>query len=116
MEDPAKGAGEMAQLMRGRRWSRGGTKDVSTRRLRPARDVLTAEREGLTVLLDLRRGVYLGLDEAGTAIWREVEAGSTPTEVEARLCAQYDAPVEVVRDDVARFMAVLLRRGLVEAV
>jgi hypothetical protein len=106
----------MTRLKRGRRWSRGGTTDVSTRRLRPARDVLTAEREGLTVLLDLRRGTYVGLDEVGTAIWREVEAGSTPREVEARLCAEYDAPAEMVCADVASFTAALLRRGLAEAV
>jgi hypothetical protein len=84
------------------------------RTLRPSRDVLTAEQGGLTVLLDLRREIYLGLDEVGAAIWREVEAGAGPLLIAERLRQEYDAPAEVLRLDVERFLAELEDRGLVE--
>jgi hypothetical protein len=84
----------------------------AARRLRPARDVLAGERDGVTVLLDLRREVYLGLDEVGTAIWREIERGAEPAQIVERLCSEFDAPREVVEQDTHAFLATLVRRGL----
>jgi hypothetical protein len=81
-------------------------------RLRPARDVLSTEHEGSTVLLDLRRQVYLGLDEVGTAIWRGIEQGSTCAEIEGSLQAEYDADPAVLRRDTQLFLDDLLSRGL----
>jgi hypothetical protein len=84
-----------------------------TDRLRPGRDVLSTEHEGSTVLLDLRRQVYLGIDEVGTAIWREIERGAACAEIERNLEAQYDADPEVLQRDVRVFLADLLSRRLV---
>jgi hypothetical protein len=79
----------------------------------PARDVLTAERDGLAVLLDLRRQQFLGLDEVGTSIWRRIEAGATAAAIVSSVAADYAAPPETVRDDVRRFIAELQQRRLV---
>src|SRR5690606_28680426 len=82
-------------------------------KLRPARDVLTAEKDGLAVLLDLRRAVYFGLDEVGTAAWREIENGATAAMVASRIAEEYDAPADAVTEDMQHFIDELRRRRLV---
>jgi hypothetical protein len=82
-------------------------------KVRPARDVLVAERDGVAVLLDLRRAVYLGLDEVGTVAWREIENGASVESVARRVCQEYDAPADAVHDDMQRFIADLRERRLV---
>ncbi|HEX6307271.1 MAG TPA: PqqD family protein [Longimicrobiales bacterium] len=82
-------------------------------KLRPARDVLTAEKDGVAVLLDLRHAVYIGLDEVGTVAWREIERGATAEALTERICEEYEAPRETVRADMQRFVADLRRKRLV---
>lgn len=81
--------------------------------LRPARDVLSAEKDGVAVLLDLRKAVYIGLDEVGTTAWREIERGTTPDRVTERICEQFDAPAPAVQADMLRFIDELRRKRLV---
>ena len=89
-------------------------RDLGTNaRVRPARDVLMAERDGVAVLLDLRHAVYLGLDEVGTLAWREIENGASADAVAQRVCDEYDAPLPAVREDMKQFVADLRRRRLV---
>jgi hypothetical protein len=82
-------------------------------RLKPARDVLGAERDGLIVLLDLRREVYLGLDEVGSAIWRAIETGARLQEIQLSVAAEFEAPAELIERDTARFVEDLANRGLI---
>ncbi|HSJ32555.1 MAG TPA: PqqD family protein [Longimicrobiales bacterium] len=82
-------------------------------KLRPSRDVLVAERDGVAVLLDLRRSVYLGLDEVGTVAWREIESGGSAASATRRVCEQYDAPADLVQADIQKFITDLRRRRLV---
>ena len=83
-------------------------------KLRPARDVLGAERDGLIVLLDLRREVYLGLDEVGSTIWRAIEAGSRLDDVKQRVASEFDAPAELIERDTLRFVEDLAQRRLIQ--
>lgn len=80
--------------------------------VRPARDVIAAERDGLAVLLDLRRDVFFSLDEVGTLVWHEIESGHDAAAAAERVCEEYDAPRDVARQDVERFLAELVSRGL----
>lgn len=82
-------------------------------RLMPNRDVFSAAQDGITVLLDLRRQVYLGIDEVGTHIWRGIERGASRVEIEQELLAEYEAPPETIRSDTQRFLTELVERGLV---
>lgn len=72
--------------------------------------------EEQAVLLDSKHGVYLGLDEIGTAIWHEIEQGATSTEICERLLRQYDVTKEVLAGDIQIFIAKLTERGLIETV
>lgn len=80
--------------------------------VRASRDVLTAERDGVAVLLDLRREVYLGLDEVGSTIWRALADGGTPAAAAQRVADEFDAPPDRVLEDTNRFVGELLRRRL----
>jgi hypothetical protein len=92
---------------------RGAVMPRKSARVRPARDVIAAESEGTCVLLDLRRDIYFGLDEVGTLVWREIEAGGTAAGAAQRICAEFDATEDVARRDAEQFIAELSARGLV---
>lgn len=64
------------------------------------------------VLLDVKLGKYFSLNGIGAEIWRLLEAGRSPEEIEAQLAASYAAAPEVLRDDVATFLAYLTREQL----
>ena len=81
--------------------------------VRPSRNVLSTEKDGLAVLLDLRRCQYLGLDEVGTVAWRAIEAGADAEAAAARVCEEFDGPAESVVNDMHRFIADLRERRLV---
>jgi hypothetical protein len=81
--------------------------------LHPARDVLTARRDGAAVLLDLKREVYLSLDETAAIIWEEIERGADTESIHRRLAAEFDAPDDVLQRDATAFLRELCDRGLV---
>ena len=74
--------------------------------------VVAAELDGETVLLDVESGVYFGLDEVGSAIWQLLEEGLSADEITVRLIREYEVEAEVLRQDLAAFLALLDRHGL----
>jgi hypothetical protein len=76
------------------------------------RDVVV---DGQTVILDLQRGVYLGLDDVATRIWQRVRGGQTGETIADVLAAEYQVPVETTREDVDRFLSDLRLRRLIDA-
>ena len=82
------------------------------RRLERATHVATAEQTGRTIVLDLRRGRYFGLDSVGTRVW---ELLATPTAVEelvSRLSLEYDVSRSQLEGDVDAFVRKLIASGL----
>lgn len=79
-------------------------------------NVLVREVGGEAVLLDLDTEKYFGLDEIGTIVLREVEAGSTLAQTIATIVESYDASEDVVRTDVENLVTALVERGLLHVV
>jgi hypothetical protein len=79
-------------------------------------EVLSREVSGETVLLNLDSGVYFGLDEIGTDIWRLLRGGASLAETAAELLATYDVERRVLEDDLVRLVDQLARSGLVKVV
>ncbi len=75
--------------------------------------VLLREVGGETVLLNLETEKYFGLDEVGTAIFRELRPGSTIDEAIEVLLAEWDVEAERLRSDVVELLESLQERGLV---
>ncbi len=83
-------------------------------RVRISEDVVFRELEGEMVLLNLRTGVYFGLDPVGAAIWRLLEARRPVGEIVEALVREYDATPAQVEEDVRRLVAALGENALVE--
>lgn len=89
--------------------------DRSTRVHRVA-DVLSAEVDGEAVLMSIEKGLYFGLDEIGSDVWRRLE---TPVEIAAlaaSLAEDYDGDSTVIENDLIALLSDMAANGLVEAV
>jgi len=67
-----------------------------------------------TVLLELKKGTYYGLNAVGTLIWEMVQQ---PQSIEALYCAvveRYDVEPETCKRDVLRLIEEMQVAGLVE--
>ena len=69
---------------------------------------------GESVLLNLQRSEYYGLDDVGTRIWQTLtEKDSIQAAIDA-LVVEYKVDPEQLRQDVENLIAELLANGLVE--
>jgi len=77
-------------------------------------DVVAREVGGETVLLHLGSGTYFGLNAVGGRLWQLLDAGDQSI---AGLCdvlaEEFDAPREVIEQDVLQLAAALVENGLV---
>jgi hypothetical protein len=81
-------------------------------RLAPSEQVVIRELSGESVLLDLKSGVYFGLNAVGTRIWNLIAHGESLRGVTATLHAEFSAPVAVVEKELLRFAEDLCEHGL----
>lgn len=56
------------------------------------------------------------LSEVAAAIWQLIEPGRDVAEIGRLIAEEFDVSVERAREDVAAFLAVLAKKGLVEEV
>jgi hypothetical protein len=75
--------------------------------------VVAAELDDEAVLLNVETGVYFGLDAVGHRIWESLEAGRGETEITELLLADYDVEPERLAADIAEFLELLSRKGLI---
>jgi hypothetical protein len=68
--------------------------------------VLAAEVDGEVVMMSIEEGLYFGLDDIGSDIWKRIESPCTFGELVDRLVADYDADRETIASDLR---ALLLR-------
>ena len=82
-------------------------------RIRVNDDVLFQELHGEGVLLNLKSGVYLGLDAVGTRVWQLFDTHRLLSEILAVLVVEYDVPEERCAQDLVALVADMERQGLV---
>ena len=75
-------------------------------------DVIFRELDGEAVVLNLETGIYFGLDAVGTRIWRLLEERKPLKAVLDTLVDEYDAPPELLRNDLLAFVERLSGKGL----
>ncbi len=85
-----------------------------TSRVRIAEDVAFRDLQGEAVLLNLKTGVYFGLDPVGTRIWHLIREHRSLQTVLDRLVGEYDVSEGGCRQDLLRFVAALRKHALVE--
>jgi hypothetical protein len=65
-----------------------------------------------TVLLDLKTGMYFGLDGVGKRIWEAISEGLTLGEIAAVIVSEYEVEEDQAQADVIGFVSDLVERGL----
>ena len=83
-------------------------------RVRISDHTLSQELSGETVLLELSRGVYFGLDDIGTRIWQLLGEGRALDETVATLVQEYDVTAEQAAEDLLALVRQLEESRLVE--
>lgn len=78
------------------------------------KDHISSDVEGETVILDLRNGVYYGLDAVGTRIWTLIAEPRTVGQVCEAIQAEYDVGREECERDVLRLVGELADIDLIE--
>jgi hypothetical protein len=74
--------------------------------------VVIRELAGESVLLDLRTGVYFGLNVVGTRAWSVFATRASLRDVSKAIHQEFDAPAPVILEDLLRFADELLAQGL----
>ena len=67
------------------------------------------------ILLDLQSGDYFEVDEIGVAVWKMLDGKTSLEQVASRLATKYSAPEQTILKDIARFIAELRKRKLIDA-
>ena len=81
-------------------------------RVKVSEDVLFQELQGDAVLLDLKTGVYFGLDKVGTRIWHLLGEQPTVSGVISTMTQEYDVAEDRCSQDVVDLVGRLQEQGL----
>ncbi len=68
-------------------------------------DVLFQELHGEAVLLNLKTGVYFGLDPVGTRVWHLLQAQARLSDLLLAMVAEYDVAEERCAEDLLALIA-----------
>jgi hypothetical protein len=85
-------------------------------RVRVNDDVLFQELQGESVLLNLKSGMYFGMDTVGTRIWQLFATHELLSEIAQVIVAEYDVPEDRCSADLLALAADLERHGLVTVI
>ena len=83
-----------------------------TDRVRVPQEVLARQVGGETVMLDLAKGAYFGLDPVGARMWQLLAGGKTLVEVCDAIVEEYDVSRDAVEQDLLGLVADLMAQGL----
>ena len=78
--------------------------------------VVYAELDNEAVLLNVETGIYFGLNDIGTRIWKLLEQSSSPEVIVTNLLDEYDVDPVKLRTDVNAFLDQLIDRQLITAI
>jgi Coenzyme PQQ synthesis protein D (PqqD) len=76
-------------------------------------DVLFQDLNGEAVLLNLKTGVYFGLDAVGSRVWRLLETHHVVSEVLDALIAEFDVARERCLEDLLALIANMEEHDLI---
>jgi hypothetical protein len=81
-------------------------------RVRIQDDVLFQELQGEAVLLNLKTGVYLGLNQVGTRIWQLLQEDGSLSRVMEVMLREYDVTREKLAQDLLDLIGQMEEQGL----
>lgn len=85
-----------------------------TSRVAASQEQLSADLAGEAVMLNLKNGVYYGLDTVGARIWTLIQKARPVSEVRDVLLAEYDVTAERCEEELLALLQNMAEHGLVE--
>ena len=80
----------------------------------PSSDQISCELGNETVILQCTRGVYYGLNQVATSVWRALRNGSTFEQLQQLVLEEFEVTPERCREDLVRLLNELAAAGLIE--
>ena len=80
-----------------------------------APDVVFRELDGEAVILNLESGIYFGLDQVGTRIWRLIQEHGALQKVFETMCDEYDVGSDTLEHDLLQLVDELCEKKLAQA-
>lgn len=85
-------------------------------RIKIQEDVLFRELEGEGVMLNVKTGIYFGLDPVGTQIWQLMNQHRRFDKILTAMQAKYEVHEQRLQDDLLRFINSLRQNGLIHVI
>ena len=79
-----------------------------------ASDQVSCDLEGEAVILNLKNGIYYGLDPVGARIWNLIQTPTTAGEVRDALVNEYEVEPGRCESDLLALLQKLAAEGLIE--
>jgi hypothetical protein len=79
-----------------------------------SKDVVSCDLGGETAMLDMKEGIYYGLNEMGTTIWDIIQKPVTLQEIIENILDEYDIDEETCYDDLVELIEQMEKNKLVE--
>lgn len=79
-----------------------------------AEDLIHREVSGEAVILNTKTGVYCGLDEVGSRIWKLIQEPASVKSIVAQITDEYDVDPKVFKQDLMSLLDDLSKNGLIE--
>jgi Coenzyme PQQ synthesis protein D (PqqD) len=79
-----------------------------------ARDQVSCDLAGEAAILNVKSGVYYGLDPVGARIWNLMQEPRAVVEIQNAITDEYDVEPERCARDLASLLQKLLAEGLIE--
>ena|ERR1700674_3309878 len=79
-----------------------------------SKDQVSSDLAGETAILNLKNGVYYGLDPVGSRLWTLVQEPTTFGEIRDALLGHYDVDKGTLESDIRDLLNQLAEHGLVD--
>jgi hypothetical protein len=79
-----------------------------------AKDQVSCDLAGEAAILNIKSGLYYGLDPVGARIWSLMQEPRPVAEIQDAIAAEYDVEPERCAADLAELLQKLLSEGLIE--
>src|SRR5579863_2490022 len=79
-----------------------------------AKDQVSCELAGEAAILNIKSGVYYGLDPVGARIWKLMHEPREVAEIQNAIIDEYDVEPERCASDLVELLEKLLAEGLIE--
>jgi hypothetical protein len=98
-----------------REWRRSTGERISDRSIVViAKDQVSCDLAGETAILNVKNGVYYGLDPVGARIWNLIQQPRAVAEIQKTIIAEYDVEPERCARDLKDLLEKLLAESLIE--